>query len=135
MNAGPRSSRPSRSVRQPLKRPPSGPNFSLLMFGGPPERSDDPAVLKGVGASPGTVTARARVVFSIAEAERLQLGEVLVCPFTAPAWTPLFATAGAVVTDRGGVLSHAAIEAREYALPCVVGVGTGTSRIPRPGPW
>ncbi len=114
----------------PPEAPAPVPNFSMLMFGGPAERSDDPALLKGVGASPGTVRGRARVVFSIADAERLQPGDVLVCPFTSPAWTPLFAMAGAIVTDRGGVLSHAAIEAREYALPCVVGTETGTRSIP-----
>ncbi|MBI5504107.1 MAG: hypothetical protein HY899_04875 [Deltaproteobacteria bacterium] len=53
-------------------------------------------------------------------------GAVLVCPFTDPAWTPLFALASAVVADTGGPLSHAAIVAREYGIPAVLGVQNGT---------
>jgi rifampicin phosphotransferase len=52
-----------------------------------------------------------------------------VCRTTAPPWTPLFAIAGAVVTDSGGVLSHSAICAREYAIPCVVATQVGTQVI------
>jgi phosphoenolpyruvate synthase/pyruvate phosphate dikinase len=51
---------------------------------------------------------------------------VLVCEMTMPAWTPLFATVSAVVADSGGVLSHCAIVAREYRIPCVVGTYVGT---------
>jgi phosphoenolpyruvate synthase/pyruvate phosphate dikinase len=54
---------------------------------------------------------------------------VLVAGTTAPPWTPLFATAAAVVTDTGGVLSHCAIVAREYRIPAVVGTGTATGAI------
>ena len=50
-------------------------------------------------------------------------------PTTAPPWTPLFATAGGIVTDTGGALSHCAIVAREYGLPAVVGTGMATARI------
>ena len=114
----------------PPEAPAGGPNPMALMFGGPAERTGDPTLLKGVGASVGTVEARARVIVSLDDAEQLQPGEVLVCPFTAPSWMPLFATAGAIVTNQGGVLSHAAIEAREYGLPCVVGTEFGTQRIP-----
>ncbi|WP_420481550.1 PEP-utilizing enzyme [Actinopolymorpha pittospori] len=57
----------------------------------------------------------------------LAAGEVLVCAFTNPAWTPLFALAGAVVTDAGGAASHAAIVAREYGIPAVMGTGMATS--------
>jgi pyruvate,water dikinase len=66
----------------------------------------------------------------LTEADKLQSGEVLVCPSTAPPWTPLFAIACAVVTDSGGVLSHSAIAAREYGIPAVVGTMVGTHRIP-----
>lgn len=82
--------------------------------------------LKGQAASKGVVTARARVLKDLSEAERLQPGEVLVCTTTAPPWTPLFAIAAAVVTDSGGVLSHSAICAREYAIPCVVATQVAT---------
>jgi pyruvate,water dikinase len=70
------------------------------------------------------------VILDLADSDRLEGGDVLVCPSTAPPWTPLFAIAGAVVTDTGGVLSHTAIAAREYALPAVVGTGVATHRIP-----
>ena len=58
---------------------------------------------------------------------RLQPGEVLVCPFTNPAWTPLFEVAVAAVVDTGSVGSHAAITAREYGIPAVMATGSGTT--------
>jgi pyruvate,water dikinase len=58
---------------------------------------------------------------------RLRDGEVLVCPYTNPAWTPLFRRAVAVVVDAGGAGSHAAIVAREYGIPAVMGTGTATT--------
>jgi len=82
-----------------------------------------------MGASRGTVRARARVIRDLSEADRLQSGEVLVCETTSAPWTPLFAIAGAVVTDSGGILSHSAICAREYGIPCVVGTSVGTRQI------
>lgn len=85
--------------------------------------------IKGQGASKGVVRARARVLRDLSEAERFQPGEVLVCATTAPPWTPLFAIAAAVVTDSGGVLSHSAICAREYAIPCVVATQVATKVI------
>lgn len=57
---------------------------------------------------------------------RLAAGDVLVCPYTNPAWTALFQRAAAVVADSGGPGSHAAIVAREYGIPAVMGTGTGT---------
>jgi pyruvate,water dikinase len=86
--------------------------------------------IKGQAASKGVVTATARVIKDLSEAERLQPGEILVCKMTAPPWTPLFAIAAAVVTDSGGVLSHSAICAREYAIPCVVATQVATQMIP-----
>ncbi len=98
-------------------------------FGGLPEESADPRVFHGNGASPGTVTGTARVILSLQDSHRLQKGEILVCPATMPPWTPLFAIASAVVTDHGGVLSHTAIVAREYAIPAVVGTKVATSLV------
>jgi|SRR5579883_3166443 phosphohistidine swiveling domain-containing protein len=83
-------------------------------------------VLRGQPASRGSVTAVVRVVAGPSEGERLHDGEVLVCVTTTPAWTPLFAVAGAVVTETGGALSHSAVVAREYGIPCVVGVRDAT---------
>jgi pyruvate,water dikinase len=85
--------------------------------------------IKGQAASKGVIKATARVLKDLSEAERLQPGEVLVCTTTAPPWTPLFAIAAAVVTDSGGVLSHSAICAREYAIPCVVATQVATQVI------
>ena len=99
------------------------------MFGVPREPSGDPSIITGTGASAGTVQGRARVVRSLAEASKVQPGDVLVCEMTMPAWTPLFSTVCAVVADTGGVLSHCAIVAREYRMPCVVQTVVGTAVI------
>jgi pyruvate,water dikinase len=88
-----------------------------------------PRVIQGTGVSRGVVRGRARVVRSMAEADMLEPGEVLVCRTTSPAWSPLVARAAAVVADAGGVLAHCAIIAREHAIPCVVGTGVATQRI------
>jgi rifampicin phosphotransferase len=82
--------------------------------------------IKGQAASKGIARGRARVIRRLSEAEKLQQGEILVCQTTAPPWTPLFAIAAGVVTDTGGVLSHSAICAREYAIPCVVATQIAT---------
>ena len=103
--------------------------IGAVFFGTQPEPSQDSKVITGIGASAGTVTATARVVRSLSEASKLQPGDVLVCEMTMPAWTPLFATVAAVVADSGGVLSHCAIVAREYRIPCVVGTQVGTQRL------
>ena len=71
----------------------------------------------------------AKVVRSLSEAGKLQTGDVLVAETTAPAWTPLFATAAAIVTDTGGVLSHCAVVAREYRIAAVVGTERATATI------
>ena len=79
--------------------------------------------LSGMPGSGGKVTGTARVVRTLDEAERrLAPGEILVAPATLPSWTPFFANAAAVVTGAGGVLSHAAVVAREYGIPAVVSV-------------
>ena len=88
------------------------------------------AVLRGIGASAGQVTATARVLAGPADFARLQPGDVLVASITTPAWTPLFAMASAVVTDIGGPLSHSSIVAREYGIPAVLGTNVATRRIP-----
>ena len=60
----------------------------------------------------------------------MQPGDVLVVPFADVAWTPLFGRAAAVVAEAGGILSHAAVVAREYGIPCVVSVHEATTAIP-----
>jgi pyruvate,water dikinase len=86
-------------------------------------------VLTGVPASRGVARGRACVVHDLADAARLEPGDILVCPMTAPPWTPLFAIAAAIVTDCGELGSHPAIAAREYGLPCVVGTRSATQAI------
>ena len=73
--------------------------------------------LIGAAASPGMVEGPARVVVDIDEFADVRDGDVLVCPITSPAWAPIFPKVRAVVTDIGGVMSHAAIVCREYGLP------------------
>ncbi|MFI6787012.1 PEP/pyruvate-binding domain-containing protein [Nonomuraea sp. NPDC050383] len=84
--------------------------------------------LTGTAASAGTVTGPARVVLDPVGAH-LEPGEILVCPSTDPGWTPLFLTAGGLVMEMGGAMSHGAVVAREYGIPAVVGVPDATHRI------
>ena len=86
-------------------------------------------IITGVAGSAGKVTGTARVIMRLSDAGRLAPGEILVTVTTSPPWTPLFATAGGIVTDTGGPLSHCAIVAREYGLPATVGTGTATKVI------
>lgn len=84
------------------------------------------ALVRGLGASPGVVVGRVRVLGSPADAARLQPGEVLVTRQTSPDWVPILRRAAAVVTDEGGMTSHAAIVSRELGIPCIVGTGSAT---------
>ena len=85
--------------------------------------------IRGFAASSGVVDGVARVVRSVDEIERLRHGDILVCHVTNPSWAPVFQKVAAAVSDIGGSMSHAAIVAREYGLPAVVGTGTATQKI------
>ncbi|WP_117211541.1 PEP/pyruvate-binding domain-containing protein [Allorhizocola rhizosphaerae] len=87
------------------------------------------ALVAGAAAGGGIVTGPVKVVRDPAEFGKLESGDVLVCPYTNPSWTPLFQRAAAVVVDSGGIASHAAIVAREYGIPAVMGTATGTSTL------
>ena len=104
-----------------------GIDFGELM----PARLDQPEgdVLKGIAASPGSVTGLARVIHGPEEFDQMRPGDILVARITTPAWTPLFALAAGVVTDVGGPLSHGSIVAREYHIPAVLGTGVATERL------
>ena len=91
--------------------------------------SSNGSLLKGVAASPGVVRAKARIIRGENQFDRLQPGEILVCPYTSPAWTSLFASASGVITEIGGAGAHAAIVAREYGIPAVMGIAGATNRI------
>jgi rifampicin phosphotransferase len=90
-------------------------------------QSPDAASIAGIAASPGRYTGTVRVVAGEHEFEKIQAGDVLVCPVTSPVWSVLFSRIGALVTETGGVLSHPAIIAREYGLPAVVATGNATA--------
>jgi pyruvate,water dikinase len=87
-------------------------------------------MVAGLAASPGRYEGWARVVRQPADFKKLLKGDVLVAPTTSPAYNVILPMIGAVVTDRGGALSHCAIVAREFGIPAVVGTDQATSRIP-----
>jgi len=91
------------------------------------ELDDD--IVRGYAASPGVVEGIARVLMTVNEIGQIRQGEILVCAVTAPSWGPVFGKIAAAVSDIGGTMSHAAIVAREYGMPAVVGTGRATTRI------
>jgi pyruvate,water dikinase len=82
--------------------------------------------LEGIPVSSGIATGRAKVILRSEDQAQVLPGEILIAPFTDPAWTPYFVTAAGVVMDQGGILSHGSIVAREYGLPAVTNVGSAT---------
>ncbi len=124
-----------------------------LTMGSIPEKAEDPILIKvfgmvdevlkagkveemavmdvfeGYPGAPGVAEGIARVVKTFEGFSTLNQGDILVCPYTATAWTPLFPKIKAVVTDTGGMLTHAAITAREYRIPAVVGTWRATRSI------
>jgi len=84
--------------------------------------------ITGSPVSPGMVEGVVRVVLD-PSATRLEPGEILVCPGTDPAWTPLFMQAGGLITEVGGMMTHGSVVAREYGIPAVVGVHKATERL------
>jgi pyruvate,water dikinase len=90
--------------------------------------SSDHGVLTGIGACPGVVEGRVRVVLDPSDVE-IDDGDILVAHTTDPAWVSLMFLSGALVVDIGGLMSHAAVVARELAIPCVMNTGTGTTSL------
>lgn len=86
-------------------------------------------ILKGLAASPGIAAGRARVLKGPEEISRVMSGDILVTAMTSPDYVPAMKKAAAIVTDEGGITSHAAIVSRELGVPCVVGTGTATKVI------
>lgn len=127
---------PSREAREKLRRAAqrrkakraalSDTSF-LTRASGPVETAG--TVLRGGSGSRGSAEGPVRVIRDTSEFGKLRAGDVLVAPYTNPAWTPLFGQAAAVVVDSGGVASHAAIVAREYGIPAVMGSGEATRRL------
>jgi pyruvate,water dikinase len=80
-----------------------------------------PPIVRGLGASPGSASGAVRVLASVDQAGALRKGEVLVTASTSPDWVPVMRLASAIVTESGGMTSHAAIVSRELGIPCIVG--------------
>jgi len=98
-------------------------------FDGARVASTSPDEVRGTGASAGVARGPARVVLDQETFGAVQPGDIIVCSSSNPSWVPLFAIAGGLVTDTGGVLSHAGVVAREFGVPAVVGTREGTTRI------
>jgi len=94
-----------------------------------PQAQAKDVLLSGTSGSPGIATGPAKIVHDVTEFGKLRAGDVLIAPVTNPAWTPLFQRAIAVVVDTGGSASHAAIVAREYGIPAVMGTMNGTKEL------
>ncbi|MBI2864118.1 MAG: hypothetical protein HYX94_06100 [Chloroflexi bacterium] len=122
---------PSALGTPPPGAPPDNPFMRAVgkFFGMPPRPTGNTSLLRGNPGSAGKARGPAKVVRFLSEAGKLKPGDILIAETTLPPWVPLFATAAAVVTDSGGILSHSAIVAREYQIPAVVGVGVATSAI------
>ena len=90
-----------------------------------PER-EGTAIVAGTPACPGKVTGPAKVVIHISDAGRIQPGDILITHSTDIGWSPYFPILSGVVTELGGLISHGAVVAREYGLPCLVGVAGAT---------
>ncbi|MFI6361993.1 aminotransferase class III-fold pyridoxal phosphate-dependent enzyme [Nocardia sp. NPDC050630] len=85
--------------------------------------------LTGLGCSPGIAEGTARVITSLADIDQLREGDILVTRFTDPGWTPALGLVSAVVTEVGGMLSHAAVIGREYGIPAVLNVAGATTAL------
>jgi pyruvate,water dikinase len=99
-----------------------------LMLTSPPDGEHRP-VITGVAAARGTAHGPVRVISDESQFDKLRAGDVLVCECTSPAWSIVFPSLSAVVTDSGGILSHPAIVAREFGIPAVVATGDATARL------
>ena len=101
---------------------------TLHAWSKPAEETDEHEI-RGFAASPGIVEGVARVLENVNDIGLIREGEILVCPVTNPSWGPVFGKIKAAVSDIGGTMSHAAIVAREYGMPAVVGTGKATKLI------
>ena len=108
---------------------PGDPDEKGDRFDGRRKGMEADGTLRGTGASAGVVRAVARVVLGPGDYDKVGPGDIVVATASNPGWVSLFAIAGGFVTDTGGVLSHAAVVAREFGVPAVVGTQEGTRRI------
>jgi pyruvate,water dikinase len=96
---------------------------------GAPIATDAAEIYTGVGVSTGVASGKARVLLNPADVRPSDRDYILVCPSTDPAWTPLFLHAAGLVMERGGILSHGAVVAREYGVPAVANIPNATQHI------
>ena len=110
---------------------PSGDPIAIKLVVGelPEPKPELGADLFGICGCPGEAEGKARLVVTYEDLKEVQPGEIIICPGTNPAWTPVFGIVSAVITDRGGTLSHAAIVGREYAVPTIVNTFEATAKI------
>jgi len=85
--------------------------------------------LKGTPASPGVAEGKVRIIINPEHINKMQSKEILVAPFTNPLYTPAILKASAIITDKGGMMCHAAIIAREFGVPCVAGTENATKKL------
>jgi pyruvate,water dikinase len=93
------------------------------------EGNEERLILKGQGASPGIGEGTVRIISSAKQLSKIKKGDVLVTEMTSPDYVPAMKTAAAIITDKGGQTSHAAIVSRELGIPCVVGTKTATTKL------
>ena len=99
-----------------------------IIYGDKQPPIDDQAQEKlvGIPTSIGQYTGKVKVVRGIKDFNKVEQGDILAIPFSDVGWTPLFARAGAVIAESGGLLSHSSIVAREYNIPAIVSVAGAT---------
>jgi pyruvate,water dikinase len=105
----------------------------LANWGFPAKFERKPSTVKGqvvgLGGSPGVIEGVARVVLTVDEFDQVRRGDIVVCQMTNPAWVALFTKIAGLVTDAGGITSHAAVLSREFAIPAVIGTSIATRTI------
>ncbi|NMO88237.1 PEP-utilizing enzyme [Actinomycetospora sp. TBRC 11914] len=125
---------PLDAVPEPARRATLATDAAMGNLFGVPDTPNSATTLHGLAVNTGVCEGPARLVVDGTDLDRVQQGDVLVTRMTSPYFTVVLPLLGAVVTDRGGQLSHAAIVAREYGIPGVVGTREATRLIPD-GAW
>lgn len=95
----------------------------------PSAEAGPPSLVSGMGVAPGVYEGPARIILDESGFDRIQSGDILVCPITSPMWSMLFPSIGGLICDHGGPLSHPAIIAREFGIPAVVATGNATDTL------
>jgi pyruvate,water dikinase len=121
---------PLEALPEPARRATRAVNAAMFNLFEVPDTPNSATVIHGLAVNTGVYEGPARLVADSADFDRVQRGDVLVTRMTSPYFTVVLPLLGAIVTDRGGQLSHAAIVAREYGIPGIVGTREATRLIP-----